>query len=554
MPRDRRRSHDSGEEDQYIILVKDIPRHCRWQELKDMTRSYGGEHSLKAEVFELGDGSQMGHCTVKGKTAATQVYEKFCNHGWNGQCVCVSLAILEKPGVLKTIQGPRRSRGGAHIQTNRTPTHVAISGAPRVVNSMLPSHSQYANTSNPTEQIMRGTPYTTMTADTANVTMPSINTSRVPHSGHLAQVPSAYHASAPYTITHAPPVRAMPIHQATGTPLSSRAGQTGTSTRNPTKLKSGSGTVDSLSRPVNDGSTVLLSGLPSCQSETHLRSILRRFGVVVYLEIHPDSRNPGKCKGTARARYKTMSEALAAARNLDGQTLAGRRIAVKQVNNDDAAALSAMTRHSQNGSKRTTTTVADARKPSVSSASAPPLLKQKSSNAKPLHESVSGSNASSKALSSSAPPKLSSTGRPNDGRGSTSTSTSTSNGSGTSKGSNSTSPVGPLVVNGATYSRRPSRKDDSSASDDSSEDETAESDEDEAADSSNDGDERECGYRGSGEFFPSLLFPSSSTLYCVTVSWSDIVLLSVVGHFHSPLFFTRIQTVHAQNPALRISC
>lgn len=39
-----------------------------------MTRSYGGEHSLKAEVFELGDGSQMGHCTVRGKTAATQVY------------------------------------------------------------------------------------------------------------------------------------------------------------------------------------------------------------------------------------------------------------------------------------------------------------------------------------------------------------------------------------------------------------------------------------------------------------------------------------------------
>ncbi|KAL2444783.1 hypothetical protein ABEF95_017252 [Exophiala dermatitidis] len=358
MPRDRRRSHDSGEEDQYIILVKDIPRHCRWQELKDMTRSYGGEHSLKAEVFELGDGSQMGHCTVKGKTAATQVYEKFCKHGWNGQCVCVSLAVLEKPGVLKTIQGPRRSRGGAHTQTNRTPTHVAISGAPGVVTSMLPSHSQYANTSNPTEQIMRG-----------------------------------------------------------------------------------------------------------------------------------------KCKGTARARYKTMSEALSAARSLDGQTLAGRRIAVKQVNNDDAAALTAMARHTGSGSsKKTTTTVADARKGSVPSTSAPPLLKQKSSNAQPLHKGVSGSS-SSKALSSSAPPKLSSTGRPNAGRGSASTSTS----NGTSTGSGSTSPVGPLVVNGATYSRRPSRKDDTSGSDDSSEDETAESedDEDQEAGSSNDGDEREYGYRGS---------------------------------------------------------
>lgn len=51
-----------------------IPRQCRWQELKDMTRQLGGEQSLKAEVFELRDGSQLGHCTVKGRTAANQVY------------------------------------------------------------------------------------------------------------------------------------------------------------------------------------------------------------------------------------------------------------------------------------------------------------------------------------------------------------------------------------------------------------------------------------------------------------------------------------------------
>ncbi|EXJ78079.1 hypothetical protein A1O3_09240 [Capronia epimyces CBS 606.96] len=75
MPRDRYRAHDSAQDDdQFIILVKDIPRHCRWQELKDITRNYGGEHSLKAEVFELLDGSQMGHCTIKGRSAANQVY------------------------------------------------------------------------------------------------------------------------------------------------------------------------------------------------------------------------------------------------------------------------------------------------------------------------------------------------------------------------------------------------------------------------------------------------------------------------------------------------
>ncbi|KIX01411.1 uncharacterized protein Z518_09137 [Rhinocladiella mackenziei CBS 650.93] len=112
MPSDRHRARESSkDEDQYIILVKDIPRHCRWQELKDMTRNLGGEQSLKAEVFELCDGSQMGHCTIKGRNAANQVYEKFCKQGWNGQRVCVSLVALEKPGVLRTLEGPRDSLG-----------------------------------------------------------------------------------------------------------------------------------------------------------------------------------------------------------------------------------------------------------------------------------------------------------------------------------------------------------------------------------------------------------------------------------------------------------
>lgn len=92
MPQERQRVRDSSKDDaQFIVLVRDvcmrslttidranlaveIPRQCRWQELKDMTRHLGGEQSLKAEVFELRDGSQLGHCTVKGRTAANQVY------------------------------------------------------------------------------------------------------------------------------------------------------------------------------------------------------------------------------------------------------------------------------------------------------------------------------------------------------------------------------------------------------------------------------------------------------------------------------------------------
>lgn len=46
-----------------------------------MTRNLGGEQSLKAEVFELRDGSQLGHCTVKGRNAANQVYGKLARDG-----------------------------------------------------------------------------------------------------------------------------------------------------------------------------------------------------------------------------------------------------------------------------------------------------------------------------------------------------------------------------------------------------------------------------------------------------------------------------------------
>lgn len=39
-----------------------------------MTRSLGGEQSLKAEVFDVGNGTQMGHCTIKGKSDAVKVF------------------------------------------------------------------------------------------------------------------------------------------------------------------------------------------------------------------------------------------------------------------------------------------------------------------------------------------------------------------------------------------------------------------------------------------------------------------------------------------------
>lgn len=95
-----------------------------------------------------------------------------------------------------------------------------------------------------------------------------------------------------------------------------------------------SGPATSKSRSNSDGTTIFLSGLPYYQSETELRGTLQSYGPLAYLEIHPDSRNLGMGKGTARARFQTSHQALNAIRGLDGLCLGGRKISVKQAKDD----------------------------------------------------------------------------------------------------------------------------------------------------------------------------------------------------------------------------
>ncbi|KAK4940525.1 hypothetical protein LTR10_019399 [Elasticomyces elasticus] len=324
MPRDRPRTRDSSsDEDQYIILVKDIPRHCRWQELKDMTRSLGGEQSLKAEVFELQDGSQLGHCTIKGRVAANQVYEKFCNQGWNGQGVCVSLAVLEKPGVLKTLEGPKKT-SGARVETRVSPKVSYPGPATALASSQSRSErpSDYAGDHSPASKTY-SVRYERQTSTTARPPVPSYAPTTVDTrlQGGAAPLAYSYQTVSPYptsssTSVYAPPV--VPGTQvATNGYYSVCSGEPQAAAAAP-------------SRTINDGSTVFISGLPHNQSEPQLRNLLKRYGSLIYLEIHPDSRNPGKVKGTARGRYRTPAEALHAVRNLDGAYLSDRKISVKQ--------------------------------------------------------------------------------------------------------------------------------------------------------------------------------------------------------------------------------
>jgi RNA recognition motif-containing protein len=201
-------------------------------------------------------------------------------------------------------------------------------------------------------------------------------------------------------------------------------------------------------RPINDGTTVFLSGLPFYQSESELRSLLKRYGNVLYLEIHPDRRNPGKNKGTARARYKTLSEALSAVRGLDGQLLRDRKISVKQ-ERDDASGPTGPRRPLQAG------------KDSPGSTASPPQQQKKNVG---VPSAASDSKSKKSRVVDRGPSRASER----------------------SQGSTSSTASGPLVVNGASAQRgiqgaASSRDSDASSEEDSEDDENSEasSDEDE---------------------------------------------------------------------------
>lgn len=198
-------------------------------------------------------------------------------------------------------------------------------------------------------------------------------------------------------------------------------------------------------RSVNDGTTIFLSGLPYYQSENDLRRLLNQYGHIIYLEIHPDSRNPGKNKGTARARYSSASDVLRAVRQLDGKYLKDRKISVKQERDD----------------------------PTRSSISAPPRT--------PLFEARHSHSNSSKQSRSVAFSSGTKAQRLQE----------SSRSKNRSRGSNS--PAGPLVVNGARTpsARRGSRVATSeSDSDESSDDSESENTSNSASDNNEDRDVR----------------------------------------------------------------
>ena len=363
----------------------------------------------------------------------SQEAENFCVQGWNGQCVRVSLAVLEKPGVLKTLEGPKKSRG-AFMETRVSPS-LTYPGPQALITGNQPGSSRCDSLSDKKVLLLTRTSQTSYPGSLRSATLtcnqqydrmapctarpgviythPAVNAPQM-SPVQVGQIPYTYQTM---TTAYAVP-RAGPVYPPSVT--ASRPSRINT--------QKPSGSARAASGRINNSSIIFMSGLPPNQSEKQLRSLLKQYGPLVYLEIHPDGRNPAKAKGTARARYASSAEALSAVRGLDGAYLAKNKISVQQEKADKIASLRPESK---------TTTLASI------------ATEKKTDQVKPIQVT---SNLSQQVR----PPRAS-----------------------TEKGSTgSTSPTtGPLIVNGARGSRiRRSSRDAKSLGDDSSEGETEVSD------------------------------------------------------------------------------
>lgn len=251
----------------------------------------------------------------------------FCRHGWNGLSVIVSLAILEK-GCLTTIEGPKKTIGtdqprsssaryscAQEASTRNTPVPT-IYGLPlQIKSSHADTQRPYSTSTNRSGSTSYNTQYSldaSMTSATSGGRGPP------PYASTMNKYPHPYQIAPAYNMTS---VRGdyptSPSHYSPSYPATPALGST-----------------TSKSRSASDGASIFLTGFPYHQSESELRNTLATYGHLVYLEIHPDNRESGKGKGTARARFQTPHQALGAIRGLDGRRIGGRKISVTQAKDD----------------------------------------------------------------------------------------------------------------------------------------------------------------------------------------------------------------------------
>jgi hypothetical protein len=277
----------------------------------------------------------MGHCTIKGRSAAKQVFgassemllpmvfanveaERFCENGWNGQSVRVSLAFLEQPGQLKTLEGPTRT-GGTNIlpPSHKGPAVNCTTSLPQT--PKLPIASMY---------VQKIPMIRLLLIATRQPHYPRYNAPYNPATTGMGMA-SKYYAAPHQRPLYQPisPCGLPPAHQC-GQPLTPT-----TATQFPRPNTRPAPAINHNARATNYG-TIFISGLAYAHSETKLRSLLKRYGPIMYLEIQPDKRRPDKDSAIARARFRTVHEAHDAVRDLDGAKFMGRYLSVRLVKDD----------------------------------------------------------------------------------------------------------------------------------------------------------------------------------------------------------------------------
>ncbi|KAL3455007.1 hypothetical protein BJX64DRAFT_273128 [Aspergillus heterothallicus] len=138
--------------DRHILLKRQIPARCRWQELKDLVRQTA-LHIRQAVVYDDHHGfpTGLGQIIVKNEEEAWRTYHRLSTNGWEGQSLVVTLARTSSP--TQPIAGPTKSPQCVirpnHVAGYSTPPNIyqnmAIPPSPISAESVLSSSPTFHN-------------------------------------------------------------------------------------------------------------------------------------------------------------------------------------------------------------------------------------------------------------------------------------------------------------------------------------------------------------------------------------------------------------------------
>ncbi|KAJ9396266.1 hypothetical protein DTO282F9_6835 [Paecilomyces variotii] len=340
-PRDRGRPKTRSSETEFVLFIRGIPAHCRWQELKDLVRQTA-LHIRQAVVYDDQHGfpTGLGQIIVKNEDEAWRTYHRLASSGWDGQSLTVTLSRTSSP--TRPIAGPTKSPPCV-----AQPVYIGGYSPPRVTGITTPSssHSAEMPTVPPTPTYHHQTEYGPIPSATtiayppalpmASVSVPAslmINgKGPMPALSPVATVPSPLYDSPNFPTFPYSPSWLPSAHDA-----SNRCFATGRRTsyqRIGSERNHQSGynrhRTHSMSPTYYTPSRYVFIQNVAPQTEiSELKTYLSAAGTVEHCEILEDRRT-GRRRSQAKATFQTTEQAKQAMAKLDNTMLEGARIRVK---------------------------------------------------------------------------------------------------------------------------------------------------------------------------------------------------------------------------------